>query len=1129
MGRKHRTLLAEMLEPRRLFAAVPTPDHVVIAVEENHGYTDIIGNSDAAYINSLAQGGASMDDYHAITHPSQPNYLALFSGSTQGVTDDGGPYTFSTPNLGAELIATGKTFVGYSEDLPAVGSTVLTSGAYVRKHNPWSDFTNVPAALNQPFSAFPTDFTKLPTVSFVVPNLNDDMHDGSVAAGDQWLQANLGTYASWAKTHNSLFIVVFDEDSGQDTDNQVPAIFYGQAVQPGLYGGTTNHYSLLRTVEDMYGLPYAGASATASPITSVWQGSTTTTTTYLSDLTWTSATVGYGTIQLDRSINGNTITLRGTPYAKGIGTHAVSQIVYNLNGSYTEFLSDVGVDDEENGVGIGSVDFQVLGDGKTLYDSGVLTNNSAVAHIDVNVTGVKTLTLVANNGVAGINYDHADWAGARLLQSPPAQTVPSAPINLAASIVSASEIDLAWTNTANNQTGFEIDRSTDGTHFSAAGVVGAGASTFADTGLAAGQTYWYRVLATNSVGNSAPSNTVIATTLAANATQVYLSDLKWTSATVGYGTIHLDQSINGNPITLRGTKYAKGIGTHAVSQIVYSLGGAYTTFKSDVGVDDEVSGQGSVIFQVIGDGKTLYTSGALTGSSAVAHVNVSVAGVQQLTLLATNGVAGIDYDHADWAGAVLLGTPAAPAAPSNLTAAATSASQINLTWTNNASNQTGIELDRSTDGTNFTVLTNLGAATTTYSDTGLAANTTYSYRVLATNSTGSSPPSNVAQGTTFATTPVTTYLSSLTWTSATVGYGTIQKDASINGNPITLNGTVYAKGIGTHANSTIVYNLAGQYTSFLSDVGVDDEERTNGTVEFQVMGDGAVLFDSGVLTNQSPIVHVNVNVAGVKTLTLVASDGGDGIDYDHADWAGARLLGSSNTAPSAPVLTSATAVSSSSITLGWTNTSASQTTLSLQRSTDGTNFSPVANPAPTATAYTDTGLSASTKYYYRLIASNANGSSPASNVVSATTLAANATTTYLSALNWTSATVGYGTIQKNASIKGNPITLRGTTYASGIGTHANSTITYALNGQYTTFMSDVGIDDEVNGQGSVDFQVYGNGVLLYDSGTVTGSSPVGHVNVSVVGVQTLTLVVNTTTPGDIDYDHADWAAARLIS
>ncbi len=94
--------------------AIPHPSHVVLVIEENHSYSDIIGSSSAPYINSLAQQGALFTSSFAITHPSEPNYLALFSGSTQGLSDDSCPHTFSGPDLGGELIAASDTFSGYS-------------------------------------------------------------------------------------------------------------------------------------------------------------------------------------------------------------------------------------------------------------------------------------------------------------------------------------------------------------------------------------------------------------------------------------------------------------------------------------------------------------------------------------------------------------------------------------------------------------------------------------------------------------------------------------------------------------------------------------------------------------------------------------------------------------------------------------------------------------------------------------------------------------------------------------------------------------------------------------------------------------------------------------------------------
>src|ERR1035437_3663783 len=195
------------------------PDHVVIVIEENHAYTQIVGFTAAPYINSLLQDSASalFSQSYGLTHPSQPNYIMFFSGSNQGIIDDNLPAVnpFNTPNLGASLIAAGFTFTGYSEDLPSVGFNGATSVNYARKHNPWVNWQGspnypIPLPSNQPLTAFPSDYTTLPSVSVVIPNQNNDMHNGSdpatITTGDTWLQTHLDGYIQWAKTHNSLFI-----------------------------------------------------------------------------------------------------------------------------------------------------------------------------------------------------------------------------------------------------------------------------------------------------------------------------------------------------------------------------------------------------------------------------------------------------------------------------------------------------------------------------------------------------------------------------------------------------------------------------------------------------------------------------------------------------------------------------------------------------------------------------------------------------------------------------------------------------------------------------------------------------------------------------------------------------------
>ena len=261
----------------------PKPDHIVICIMENHGFNQIIGSTAAPYINALANDSLSalFTASYGVTHPSQPNYLAFFSGDTQGVTDDlvpaGNP--FNTPNLGEQLIGIGNTFISFSDDLPSVGFNGVMSDNYARRHNPVTNWmgtgTNqIPPTTNQPYTAFPsTDFTTLPTVCFVNPTTINDMHDGTdpttITNGDNWLSTNLDSYIQWAKSNNSLFILTFDEDN-DSTSNHITTIFTGEKVLTGQYDSIINHYSILHTIEKMYGLTYIGDTITYPPITFCW-------------------------------------------------------------------------------------------------------------------------------------------------------------------------------------------------------------------------------------------------------------------------------------------------------------------------------------------------------------------------------------------------------------------------------------------------------------------------------------------------------------------------------------------------------------------------------------------------------------------------------------------------------------------------------------------------------------------------------------------------------------------------------------------------------------------------------------------------------------------------------------------
>ena len=160
--------------------------------------------------------------------------------------------------------------------------------------------------------------------------------------------------------------------------------------------------------------------------------------------------------------------------------------------------------------------------------------------------------------------------------------------------------------------------------------------------------------------------------------------------------------------------------------------------------------------------------------------------------------------------------------------------------------------------------------------------------------------------------PATSYLSDLTWTSSTNGWGPVEKDRSNgeqgagDGKPITLNTVVYPKGLGTHAASDVRYAISG-CTSFQTDIGLDDEVGPNGSVVFQVYLDGTIAYDSGTMTGSTATKTINLDVTGKSELRLVVTNGGDTVDYDHADWANARITcGGGSNQPPIPTITSPT-------------------------------------------------------------------------------------------------------------------------------------------------------------------------------------------------------------------------------
>lgn len=261
-------------------AASPGFAHIYLVILENHEYSSIVGSGAAPYLNSLIKQYGLATDMHAVTHPSEPNYIALVSGATRGVHDDG-VYNLDAPSLFDQLEAAGRTWHVYEQGYPGSCSTAVFAGAvadgpgrpgdYARKHNPAISFTSIsrnPARCANitrlsGFDPAAADF------ELIVPNETNDMHSASVATGDAFLAAFLPSILhSAAFKAGSLLIVTFDEgDTNEGGGGHIATVLATPGMAPGTrFGAPATHYSVLRTIEDAWGMPPLGAAAKASPI-----------------------------------------------------------------------------------------------------------------------------------------------------------------------------------------------------------------------------------------------------------------------------------------------------------------------------------------------------------------------------------------------------------------------------------------------------------------------------------------------------------------------------------------------------------------------------------------------------------------------------------------------------------------------------------------------------------------------------------------------------------------------------------------------------------------------------------------------------------------------------------------------
>jgi len=265
-------------------AGQPTFSHVVLVVEENHSYAEVIGNSSLPYLNSLASQYGVAAQYFANAHPSLPNYLMLTTGLTESF-DDNFSGTISDDNVVRELVKAGKTWKAYQESIPSTGYLGLDAPPYLRHHNPFSYLSDVQNDASQaanivPFTQFATDLgnNALPQFSFITPNLNDDAHDGSLAGADAWLQANIAPLiASPAFQSGGLLIITFDEGDASDVEHgggHVATVIVSSKSKGGFQSQTFyQHPSTLRLALAASGVTkFPGGAGLAPDMTEFFNG-----------------------------------------------------------------------------------------------------------------------------------------------------------------------------------------------------------------------------------------------------------------------------------------------------------------------------------------------------------------------------------------------------------------------------------------------------------------------------------------------------------------------------------------------------------------------------------------------------------------------------------------------------------------------------------------------------------------------------------------------------------------------------------------------------------------------------------------------------------------------------------------
>ncbi|GAF08355.1 NPCBM/NEW2 domain-containing protein [Paenibacillus pini] len=594
---------------------------------------------------------------------------------------------------------------------------------------------------------------------------------------------------------------------------------------------------------------------------------------YVSDLNAKSVSVGWGELKKDKAPAETAITLvrQGLPatYAKGIGVHANSEVVYDIEGKgYDFFESYIGIDQAVKGQA-SSATFEVYVDGEKKFESDVFKAGTEHEFVNIPVTGAKEIKLVTTDAKDnGISSDHTVWADAKFTNtsSKPTITLPEETtfvklnhdFNVLQDVVAADKEDGDLIG--------QVEIKTNGFNTSRTG------------------TYNVELSVTDRDGNTTTSTRKIVVYSASK----YLTDMNWQSARTDYNVVRKDKSSSNNTIKLlvNGiTKdFAKGIGTHANSEIVYNVANTnYEYFETYVGVDRNIADQtnSSVIFKIVADGKEVYNSGLMKYGTEAKLARIPVKGVSELKLVLDNAGNGNASDHGDFADAkflILNNTPELTI-PKSVSTKVGQEIALNDSYSASDSEDGDLTAQVQVTGADRVHFNRTGKYPITYTVTDSDGNTSTQTRTIAVVDMNDYK-----------------YLSEYDWSSTQNSYTAPRKDIAISDKALRLTDennreVAYERGIGAHSNSTIVYDLTDKNMDyFTSFVGVDRHMYgTIGSVSFEVYVDGEKKYDSGLMNSRDPQKFIEVDINGAKELKLVVTDGGNGNGSDHATWGDAKL------------------------------------------------------------------------------------------------------------------------------------------------------------------------------------------------------------------------------------------------